>query len=179
MGADESRQGIFCDTSGAATKRKKTGLKIRAKFVCVSLLLCVAVVGTFFTATGTIQAYQRFQQDHQLIQTGDVTTVRAWMTIPYVARVYHVPESCFSQSLHISNHWLEKHATLRDIASYYHWSGDGLIRDVQEIILNYRQGQHACGTPVATPGASKTPGAPGRVTVTPTFALFIWKGRVL
>jgi len=130
-----------------ASQRKAIGLKTSAKFIYTSLLLCVAVILTGFTATGTIQAYQHFQQDHQRIQAGDATTVSSWMTVTYVARVYKVPEPCFTQTLHLNDHWLVEHATLRVIADHYQRPLQKLIVDVQHIIVNYRRKQMTCGPP--------------------------------
>lgn len=132
-------------------------MKTSVKFLYTSLLLCLALVVTCFTATGTIQAYQHFQQDHQRIQAGDVTTVSAWMTIPYVSRVYRVPEICFTQALHLNDYWLVEHATLRVIADSSRRPLQRLIRDIQDVIITYRRKQLYCGP---SPKTIKTTGAP-------------------
>lgn len=105
-----------------------------------------------FSAVGTIQAYQKFQQNHQRILSGDVSTVDSWMTLPYVARVYHVPEPCFYQSLNVSATWLTRHSTLRDIAGHYKRPVNNVIIEVRQVILNYRKHHTICGPP-----ASPTP----------------------
>lgn len=125
-------------------------MKTSVKFTYTSLLLCLALLLTCFTATGTIQAYQHFQQDHQRIQAGDVTTVSSWMTIPYVSHVYRVPEPCFTETLHLSDHWLVEHATLRVIADHYQRPLEKLIRDIQDVIVSYRRKQVYCGPPPKT-----------------------------
>jgi len=60
---------------------------VRLKLIGVSLLLCVALTGTVFAAAGTVQAYQSFQENHQLVMAGDVGTVRSWMTLPSISPV--------------------------------------------------------------------------------------------
>ena len=125
-------------------------MKTSVKFTYTSLLLCLALALTCFTASGTIQAYQQFQRDHQSVQNGDVTTVRPWMTIPYIARVYRVPEPCLTQTLHLNDHWLVEHATLRVLADHYQRPLERLILDVQHVILNYRRKQLNCGPPPQT-----------------------------
>jgi hypothetical protein len=134
----------------ARCKGKKIGLKTSVKFIYTSLLLCLAVLLTCFTATGTIQAYQHFQQDHQRIQAGDVTTVSSWMTIPYVSQVYKVPEPCFTQNMHLSDRWLVEHATLRAISDHYRRPLGKLILDVQHVIVTYRRKQLNCALPQKT-----------------------------
>jgi hypothetical protein len=131
---------LFDDTS----PEKAFGLKTSAKFTYTCLLLCVAMILTGFTATGTIQAYQHFQQDHRRIQAGDATTVRSWMTIPYVSHVYRVPEPCFTQNLQLNNRWLVEHATLRVVADDYHRPLQRLLVDIQHVIVTYRRTQLAC-----------------------------------
>jgi hypothetical protein len=121
---------------------------MRLRLIGVSLLLCLALASTIFAAAGTVQAYQEFQQDHQRIMAGDVSTVSSWMTIPYVAHVYRVPETCLSVALHVSKQpQLEKHATLRGIAEYYRRPVNDVIRDVRTTILDYRQKGPACTAP--------------------------------
>jgi hypothetical protein len=105
-----------------------------------------------FSAVGTIQAYQQLQQNHQRILAGDITTVDSWMTLPYVARVYHVPEACLYPSLHLPNTWTVRHSTLRSIADRYKRPVDKVIHDVQQVIISYRAHHSMCGPP-----ASPTP----------------------
>jgi hypothetical protein len=121
----------------------------------MSLLLGLALLFTCFTASGTIRAYQHFQQDHQRIQAGDVTTISSWMTIPYIVRVYKVPEPCFTQSLRLADRWLVQHATLRVIADYEQRPLARLILNVQQIILSYRRGQLVCGPPPSNTARGK------------------------
>lgn len=70
------------------------------------------------------------------------------MTIPYIAHVYHVPESCLFQSLHISTLTLKTYASLRFIADASHRSIDAVMFDVRHTILEYRQHHLVCPTPV-------------------------------
>lgn len=127
-------------------------MKTSIKFLYTSLLLFLALWLTFSTASGTIRAYQQFQQDHQRVQSGDATTVRPWMTIPYVAHLYKVPEPCFTRNLNLNDHWLVEHATLRVLADHYQRPLDRLVRDVQDVIQGYRRKQLNCGS--SPPGNS-------------------------
>lgn len=138
-------------------------MSIRLKFISVSLLLCVALVCTVFAATGTIRAYQQFEQDHQGVLTGDVNTIRPWMTLPYIARVYRVPAPCFYQSLQITDPVLRQHATLRSIADTQKEPVDALLFHVRTVIQNYRNHRLTC---TVAPRRSKPPGSkpPGLLT---------------
>lgn len=128
---------------------EKAGVNVHIKFLCVSFLLCLALVCLLFSATRTIQAYQQLQQSHQRTLSGDVSSIDAWMTFPYIARVYHVPENCLYQSLHLPGSWTVRHSTLRVIADHYARSVDSVIKDVQQAILRYRINHIICGTLVS------------------------------
>jgi hypothetical protein len=128
-------------------------LNVRLKFISVSFLLCLALVGTVFAAASTVQAYQQFEQDHQRITAGDVSTVSSWMTLPYIARIYHVPELCLYGALHISDTALQKHATLGFIADHYKKPANDLIHTVQQAILNFRK-KRTCPAPPNSAGTA-------------------------
>ncbi len=122
-------------------------MNVRLQFMGISLLLCLALLCTIFAATSTVQAYQQFEQNHQRIMTGDVSTISTWMTLPYVARMYHVPDACLYTSLHIHSPELRRYATLGFISNYYHEPAERLVHAVQQTILEYRARRITCGTP--------------------------------
>lgn len=142
----------------ANPSRECKGLKIHIKLLITGLLLSLAVFLVCFSATNTIQAYKHVQQNNRRVQSGDVSTVSSWMTIPYISRVYHVPELCFTQTLNISNRTLAEHATLRTLADHYHWPLPTLIQRVQQVILQYHQKLLSCDPP---PKNSPTTGTGG------------------
>ncbi len=116
-----------------------TRLSARAKLVIVGVLLALALGITAFFASETLQAFQEFQQQHALIMAGDVRSIRPWMTIPYIAHTYHVPESYLYQSLHIADTQPPHHATLHALAISYNRSENELIHTLQDAILAYRR----------------------------------------
>jgi hypothetical protein len=89
----------------------------------------------------TVQAIQRFQLARALASTGDVSTIRPWMTIPDISRIYHVPESYLYESLNITGLQLAHRTSLRSLATRYNRSLNGLISDIQTAIKTYRK-QH-------------------------------------
>ena len=114
-------------------------MNARLKLVITGILLCLALALTVFCAVQTIRAFQRFQQEQKLAVTGDVSTIRPWMTVPFIAHFYHVPESYLDQSLHITNDRAVHHLPLRELAPHVKRPLDGLIRDIQHAILNFRK----------------------------------------
>lgn len=114
-------------------------LSARIKLVVMAALLCLALGATIFCAAQTVQAIQRFQQDQALTMAGDVRTIRPWMTVPYISRVYHVPESYLYNWLNIPNPPAMHRISLHSLAVRYHRSLDNLISDVQNAIKTYRK----------------------------------------
>jgi hypothetical protein len=91
-----------------------------------------------FATANTLQAAQRLWQHYNAVRAGDVTTIRPWMTIHVISRIYHVPEVYLYHSLNIDNPGLFHHATLYRIANRQRKPVDQIIRTIQGAILAYR-----------------------------------------
>ncbi len=116
-------------------------MSLRVKVILIGMLLLLALATTAIAANATFQAVQRFQQQKALAAAGDVRTLRPWMTIPYIARFYHVPEAYLYRSLHIYDARPPRHTTLRALAIRFNRPVDEVIHQIQTAILNYRK-QH-------------------------------------
>lgn len=139
-----------------------TGLNARVKLALTALLLALALALTVFCAIQTVQAFQRFQQEHQLVVNRDVRAIRPWMTVPYIAHFYHVPESYLDQSLHITGDRTTHLLPLRDLAPRVKRPLDGLIQDIQHAILNYRKHRSYAGASFLAPQKKPAAKEPGR-----------------
>ncbi len=118
-------------------------LSLRIKLVLVGVLLFLALGTTAIAAGSTYQAFQRLQQQSALAKVGDVRSIRPWMTIPYIAHMYHVPEKYLYTWLRLpanSNSTLH-HATLHELSMTYKRPVNDLIRNLQDAITAYRK-QH-------------------------------------
>ena len=135
---------------------------MRVKFVILGVLLCLSLGAAIFAAVTTFQAIQQFRHERALAQSGDVSTVRPWMTVHFIAQTYHVPENYLYQSLHITNPQPVSHATLRVIASHYNKNVNDVIHNVQIAILSYRKQHPHDGTPLHPGQLTGAPRAPGR-----------------
>lgn len=132
----------------------------RWKLVGVGILFCLALGLTVFGAVRTVQAVQGLQQSRRVALAGDVRSIRPWMTISYIAHVYHVPESYLLQSLQISDPGSVRHVTLNALAQRLHRAPAALIHEIQAAILTYRK-QHPSEPPSA-PTHSVMPPPTGR-----------------
>ncbi len=113
-------------------------MSVRVKLVLVGVLLLLAIGITIIATLATIQAFQGFRQQSSMLHAGDVRSVSDWMTIPYIARTYHVPEDYLFQWLHITDRQKPVHATLRSLAIRYHRTVNSVIQSVQAAIQAYR-----------------------------------------
>lgn len=111
----------------------------RLKLGLLSLLLLLMLGFVCLTGVSTCEAVRNFQQRNNALQSGDVNTVRAWMTIHMVAHIYHVPEDYLSRTLAVGNPEQIRHFTLNQIASAKKQPVSKLIQTVQHAILNYRK----------------------------------------
>jgi hypothetical protein len=114
----------------------------RLKLGLLGLLLLIMLGFVCLTAVSTCEAVRNFQQRNNAVEAGDVNTVRAWMTIHMVARIYQVPEDYLSRTLAVGNPEQIRHFTLNQIASAKKQPVSKLIQTVQHAILNYRKTHH-------------------------------------
>ena len=121
----------------------------RAKLSVLSALLLFALVFAAFTAANTVQAVRNLQLQNNGIRVGNVSTIRVWMTIHAISRIYHVPEDYLYRSLDISRTTSFHHATLYEIASRKQQPANQVISTIQRAILTYRK-EHPPGKSTPT-----------------------------
>lgn len=120
-------------------------LSVRAKFILHSVLLVLALLATVLAAKAAMGAFVTLQHQNALTRTGDVRTIRPWMTVPYIAHEYHVPEHYLYGALNITQKYPE-HSTLQAIAIHSHRPVSELIHTLQTTITTYRK-QHPFRSP--------------------------------
>ncbi len=114
-------------------------MSLRTKFILTFILLLLALFCVAFSAKSTMQTVQKFRQQNAMANSGDVRTVDQWMTIPYIAHTYRVPETYLYSQLHLSNSRTLRHTTLEVLATRYKQPTSHLISEVQQAILAYRK----------------------------------------
>jgi hypothetical protein len=137
-------------------------LSTRVKIIITTLCLLAALGVAVFAVINTVQAVHGFQQHRELVKAGDVQAIGSWMTIPYIAHFYHVPESYLYQTLDIGGP-VPRHATLHSLATNYHKPVNQLIFKVQKAIILYRKLHPSHPHP---PSVTATPSSPAH-TATP------------
>lgn len=131
---------------------QKTRIQLRIIIIAICLLIVfIALTLTMHQTYGTIQTVQRSQQ---LMNKGDVHIIQSWMTIPYIAHQQHVPDTLLYNALHAKSTLVNRHLTLEEIAEQRKEPANGLIRQCQVVILNYRKAHpfKPYSTPTSTRG---------------------------
>ncbi|MFN8542325.1 MAG: hypothetical protein U0232_33210 [Thermomicrobiales bacterium] len=68
----------------------------------LAILLVLAACLLLVVGVRSVRAYQGMRNE-QRVRAGEAVGVRPWMTIPYIARVYGVPEDELFRALGIAN----------------------------------------------------------------------------
>ena len=122
------------------SERTKLGL------LCFLLLLALGIA--LFMIANAFQAMHNLQQQSNAAKAGDVSTIRPWMTVHVISRVYHVPEDYLDQSLNIAKTDPLYHATLYEIAAHKHQPVEKVIHMLQQAILTYRKEHASSAAPI-------------------------------
>lgn len=112
---------------------------MQQRFLLVAFFLVIALGATIAATNSTINAIQTVHQQQLLADRGDVRLIHQWMTIPYVAHVYRIPEKILYTALKLDNSPVNRHSTLQMIALQKKMSTETVIHKIQATILIYRQ----------------------------------------
>lgn len=100
-----------------------------------ALVIGLIFVGVLFTAFFGVRALHAFRKFNghrppfpEKAET-DVELIRDWMTVPFVSRMYHVPEEIIFDALEISAK-NNRDKSLTDLNQEYHPDADGFVMDL-------------------------------------------------
>lgn len=113
----------------------------RIKLGIISALLLLVLAFSVFAMVNTVAAVRALQLRNHDVRMGNVSTIRAWMTIPAISRIYHVPEGYMYRSLDITRPAPYHHVTIYELANRKQKPVNQVIYSVQHAILQYRK-QH-------------------------------------
>jgi hypothetical protein len=113
----------------------------RIKLGILSALLLLVLAFSVFAVVNTFAAVRALQQRNHEVRAGNVNTIRAWMTIPAISHIYHIPEDYVYRSLDITHPAPYHPGTLYEIANRKQQTVGQVIQTLQHAILLYRK-QH-------------------------------------
>jgi hypothetical protein len=111
-----------------------TALSGRARRVVP--LVAILLVCLFLLSVVTARAVRAYLEMRNLrqVQAGAALGVRPWMTIPYIANTYGVPEDALFQALNLPKTPPNRHAPLEAIARREHRDLDADIATLNRVI---------------------------------------------
>src|SRR5689334_10724896 len=89
----------------------------RIKLGILSALLLLVLAFSVFAVVNTFQAVRALQMRNHEVKAGNVSTIRAWMTIPAISHIYHVPEDYVYRSLNVTHPAPNHPVTLYEVAN--------------------------------------------------------------
>ena len=118
------------------------------RHVLIAALLIVGLGLIVFFGARAAHDFARFQQARHVPTLVDVEDIRGWMTLPYIARAYRVPERVLFAALDIPEAG-NQHLSVQQLAKKYGRDSLETRRALQQAILRYQR------TP--TPGSGGAP----------------------
>lgn len=131
-------------------------MSLHTRIIFIASLLILAIFATVCAAKATVGAIQNVHQHEIMKKNEDVNLIQPWMTIPYIAHVYRVPEQTFYRSLQLQSNLVMQHSTLQVIATYKKQPVEKIIYRVQGTIIAYRKA-HPRPTKPSPPATQSLP----------------------
>lgn len=125
----------------------------------LALILMLGVVLTLVFGARVVRSFRRVPRDGPPppVMT-DVTLIRDWMTIGYIARAYAVPEPLLYEGLQIEPQMKDRRSLAELGAERYPDNPEQIITDIGALIVDF-QAQFPAGlpTPTGLPGIPRPP----------------------
>lgn len=114
------------------TRKSRIGLLLTIALVVVGLGLML-----FFGARA-YRDYRRLQERGLAPGVTDVEAIRGWMTLPYLAQAYGVPEATLFEELGVPQEG-NRRLSIKQLADKYARNPEEVRGAVQQAILRYQQ----------------------------------------
>jgi len=118
------------------------------RYLLLTIALVVVGLGLVsFFATRAYRAYDRLQQHELASGTTDIEAIRGWMTLPYIAHAYGVPEDALFGALGIPIAGNER-SSVKQLVTRYQRDPLATRQMIQQVLLQYQR------TPTPTAGGA-------------------------
>jgi hypothetical protein len=120
-------------------------LPSRRLILTIALVIVgAALVGWF--GLRAYHAYTRFQRSELTAGTTDVEAIRGWMTLPYIARAYGVPEDALFAALEIPKPGNQR-LSVKQLVAKYRRDPQATRQAIQQVLLQYQRTPTPGGAP--------------------------------
>jgi hypothetical protein len=131
-------------------------------FVVGLIIIGLMIIGFF--GLRTARAFRQFHGHRppppfstKLVET-DVALIRDWMTVPFISRMYHVPDRLLFDALEIPEHGNQE-KSLKQLNEEYYPQAAGIVLEKIKTTILANQPQQIQTNPY-TPTAPATPSTP-------------------
>jgi hypothetical protein len=108
------------------------------------LIISLMVIGLLligFFGLRAVRSYIRIQQTGLEQGVTDVELIRGWMTIPYIAKAYQVPEDYLFEQLNLPAEG-NRHKSIADLNRTYDQGQPGVILEAVKAAIRRYQAEH-------------------------------------
>ncbi len=144
-------------------RENNVSLSLKTRFILIVVLLLCSCAVMLLAAKETVEALKDVHYNQYLAQKGDVQLIQPWMTLSYIAHIYHVPENILLATLHLKRNTITLSTSIGVLASQKKEPTTVIIHQLQIAIMHYRKihpqsapppspPPHATGTPVTQRG---------------------------
>jgi hypothetical protein len=126
----------------------------RARTSSLAITVVLLIAGAALVLASVFYAHAQYQSMPHPITTVTRSrgeSLRPWMTLPFIARAYRVPEPVLLHAIGIDRAQAG-HNSLEQIADAQHTSTDALILQLRAAIHDYHLAHPTTPTPSARPG---------------------------
>lgn len=130
-------------------------------------LIVTGIAIILFFGLGALRAFKRmeghgpFNGKPPAANQTDVTEIRDWMTVPYIAHMYDVPPKAIFKNLEIHEDNKDEKMSLAQLNEKYYPDQEGVVLAQVQALMQAFQKQvpppHFPSTPVFTPTVTATP----------------------
>jgi hypothetical protein len=129
-------------------------------------LIILGVAITLFFGMGALRAFRHmdgrgpFNEKPPAANQADVTLIRDWMTVPYVAKMYDVPQNAIFKNLEIPEDSKNKKLSLEQLNDKYYPDQEGRVLAQTQALMQAFQKQEPPPPFPSTPLPAPTVPAP-------------------
>ena len=117
----------------------------RRMILTIALVIVGAAIIGFF-GLRAYRAYERFQRSALTAGTTDVEAIRGWMTLPYIARAYGVPEDTLFAALDIPKAGNQR-LSVKQLVAKYGRDPQATRQAIQQVLRQHQRPSTPPGAP--------------------------------
>ncbi len=121
-----------------AQSSKSVPTRSRREKIIITVLIVVGLVLILFFGLRAVRSFLRIQLTGLESGVTNVELIRGWMTIPYIATAYGVPEEHIFEQIGVPQKGNQKRALRQLNFDYFKGEPEAILKAVQEAISQYK-----------------------------------------